>query len=36
MMTKPVLIPTSTHWGNFHIETQNGRIAAVHPAAGER
>ena len=35
-MTKPVLIPTSTHWGNFHIETQNGRIAAVHPAAGER
>jgi biotin/methionine sulfoxide reductase len=31
-MAKPMLIPTSTHWGNFNVETRNGRVAAVHPA----
>jgi biotin/methionine sulfoxide reductase len=25
------LIPTSTHWGNYRIEVDNGRIKAVHP-----
>ena len=32
MMAKPMLIPTSTHWGNFNVETQNGQIVAIHPA----
>ena len=31
-MSKPMLIPTSTHWGNFNVETRNGRVAAIHPA----
>ena len=31
-MAKPMLIPTSTHWGNFNVETRNGRVAAIHPA----
>ena len=31
-MAKPMLIPTSTHWGNFDVETRDGRIAAIHPA----
>ena len=26
----PMLKPTSTHWGNYRIETGNGRILAVH------
>ena len=25
------LIPTSTHWGNYRIEVDDGRIKAVHP-----
>jgi biotin/methionine sulfoxide reductase len=25
------LTPTSTHWGNYRIEVDNGRIKAVHP-----
>ena len=31
-MAKPMLIPTSTHWGNFDVETRNGRVVAIHPA----
>ena len=31
-MAKPMLIPTSTHWGNFTVETRNGRVVAIHPA----
>src|SRR5918996_1530425 len=31
-MVKPMLIPTGTHWGNFDVETRNGRLAAIHPA----
>ncbi len=25
-------IPTSTHWGNFRVETENGRLKTVRPA----
>jgi len=31
-MAKPMLIPTSTHWGNFDVETRNARVVAIHPA----
>jgi biotin/methionine sulfoxide reductase len=31
-MAKPMLIPTSTHWGNFTVETRNARVVAIHPA----
>ena len=31
-MGKPMLIPTSTHWGNFDVETRNARVVAIHPA----
>lgn len=26
----PMLKPTSTHWGNYRVEAENGRILAVH------
>ena len=26
-----MLIPTSTHWGNFEVETRDSRVVAIHP-----
>jgi biotin/methionine sulfoxide reductase len=26
------LTPTSTHWGNYKVETQDGKLIAIHPA----
>ncbi len=31
-MNQPARSLTSTHWGNFVVETCDGRISAVHPA----
>jgi biotin/methionine sulfoxide reductase len=31
-MPNAKLTPTSTHWGNYNVETHNGEITAVHPA----
>jgi hypothetical protein len=31
-MAKPMLIPASAHWGNFTVETRNGRVVAIYPA----
>ncbi|MCB0166395.1 MAG: molybdopterin-dependent oxidoreductase [Anaerolineae bacterium] len=30
------LTPTSTHWGNYRIEVDNGRIKAVHPYSSDQ
>jgi biotin/methionine sulfoxide reductase len=30
---KTTLTPTSTHWGNYDVETRDGRIVAVRPVA---
>ena len=30
------LTPTCSHWGNYQVETRNGRIVAVHPYAEDR
>ena len=27
--------PTATHWGNYDVETRDGRIVALRPAAGD-
>ena len=29
-ITATNLIPTSTHWGNYRLESRNGRVVAVH------
>lgn len=29
-MSRPGRVPTATHWGNYLIETQDGRLKAVH------
>ncbi len=31
----PTHFPTSTHWGNYLIETAGGRLKAVHPAGND-
>ncbi|MEM7022925.1 MAG: molybdopterin-dependent oxidoreductase [Pseudomonadota bacterium] len=31
-MNKPSLIPTSTHWGNYHVEIGANGLEAIHPA----
>ncbi len=31
-MNKPTLVPTSTHWGNFRVETGADGLVAIHPA----
>lgn len=31
-MSQPAHIPTSTHWGNYLVETSDGRLKAIHPA----
>ncbi len=30
------IVPTASHWGNYRVETQNGRIAAIHNYAEDR
>ena len=30
---KPKLFPTSTHWGNYLVETDGKTITAIHPYA---
>ena len=35
-MTAKKLIPTSTHWGNYLLESRNGRVAAVRHYAADR
>jgi len=30
------LIPTSTHWGNYRVEVDNGHIKAVHPYEADK
>ena len=32
-MTLSAAIPTSTHWGNYLLDTRDGRVSAVHPTA---
>ena len=34
-MSQPVRSLTSTHWGNFFVETRDGRISAVHPTGND-
>ena len=34
-MKQPVQSLTSTHWGNFVVETCDGRVSAVHPAGND-
>lgn len=34
-MSRPARFLTSTHWGNYVAERRDGRIHAVHPAAGD-
>ncbi|MDD9962595.1 MAG: molybdopterin-dependent oxidoreductase [Gammaproteobacteria bacterium] len=36
MATPAQLTPTSTHWGNYLLESRNGRVAAVHHYAADR
>ena len=34
-MTRQVRIPTSTHWGNYLADVENGTVVAVHAEAGD-
>ena len=35
-MTEPDnLVPTSSHWGNYRVETRDGRIVAIYPYAAD-
>ncbi|MXY06621.1 MAG: hypothetical protein F4Y55_12355, partial [Gammaproteobacteria bacterium] len=36
MATPAQMTPTSTHWGNYLLESRNGRVAAVHHYAADR
>jgi biotin/methionine sulfoxide reductase len=33
---KTTLTPMATHWGNYDVETRDGRVVAVHPVAGDQ
>ena len=35
-MAENTLTPTSTHWGNYRLESRNGRVVAVHSYEADR